>query len=439
MWEDEFETMQADEAAQQVVYAQSFRFSIPPVALILWDKLMELGTRCDIELGDALADHNSKPCPLTLASDPVCILWRLIVACWHAEFANNWPVWLVWNMKEILKKHMMQESNSGRRLSAVASQPLSSQPTGSQGPQRLRLSDRRLQISWEDSSGDPFHRCCFVQDGEDTWNLWSVTDLVGLMVDVANSVSQADDDWETSLREKVRRDSETEREGAAFENCCSGCLRMANVSDDADRFELERHPLFENRKLCRECHGRYEDEQHWPLDQMRKEENCRCCGWDDHLVTNCDSCPASFCHGCIAGHCRGYGSEEFAAILRSDGDPTASWKCFLCRSEEDGPGLDQPFEVCPDALATFRSNRRRARVVPSQESEDSEDDSSDDETFGLSQQQSMEVSDDDDDDDTGVTETEEAPRASTRATSFDRVSAATVAQEVHGRLVCSDT
>ena len=39
VWEDEFETMQADEAVQQVAYAQSFRFSIPPVALILWDKL----------------------------------------------------------------------------------------------------------------------------------------------------------------------------------------------------------------------------------------------------------------------------------------------------------------------------------------------------------------------------------------------------------------
>ena len=71
VWEDEFETMQADEAAQQVAYAQSFRFSIPPVALILWDKLRELATRCDIELGDALADHNSKPRPLALASDRV--------------------------------------------------------------------------------------------------------------------------------------------------------------------------------------------------------------------------------------------------------------------------------------------------------------------------------------------------------------------------------
>ena len=138
-------------------------------------------------------------------------------------------------------------------------------------------------------------------------------------------------------------------------SCCAGCCRVAD--DAGEPIALEQHPLFDNLRMCHEDNVTvYRSEGNWILDEHHHENNCRCCGFDDHMLVECDGprCRATFCHGCIVGHCASYGTAELDKIQRSVDDEGSPWLCFLCRDDDGEPN---PYEVNAEALERFRAKR----------------------------------------------------------------------------------
>lgn len=181
---------------------------------------------------------------------------------------------------------------------------------------------------------------------------FDVHDLMELMIDLATTVTAAVD-WgeeggETKWIEELKRSMDESIEDnvdgyykIGEEQCCAGCLRM-EVQPDGNDIVLSDHPMFadttfshrgsssvsetSNLKMCPQCLANYERDDNWRLGPERHEENCRICGYDDHILTLCDgrTCRGSFCHGCIGAHAEKYGVDEFIGISQH-------WECFLCR------------------------------------------------------------------------------------------------------------
>lgn len=94
---------------------------------------------------------------------------------------------------------------------------------------------------------------------------------------------------------------------------CSAC--------GAAKCKLTPHPLLEV-PVCPECSFAYQGE--FTIDEATGNEIfCRWCGEGKGSISLCDSCPKSFCSGCIQ---RNFGLAEITRIQGL----SERWSCFLC-------------------------------------------------------------------------------------------------------------
>jgi Pre-SET motif len=94
---------------------------------------------------------------------------------------------------------------------------------------------------------------------------------------------------------------------------CSAC--------GAGKCKLTSHPLLEV-PVCEDCSAVYQGE--FTIDEVTGNEiYCRWCGEGQGSISLCDSCPKSFCSGCIQ---RNFGLAEITRIQGL----SERWSCFLC-------------------------------------------------------------------------------------------------------------
>ena len=95
---------------------------------------------------------------------------------------------------------------------------------------------------------------------------------------------------------------------------CSGC--------GAAKCALTVHPLLDV-PVCSKCSFEYHSGEFTINEESGNEIYCRWCGEGTGSLILCDSCPMSFCSGCIQ---RNFGLAEITRISALE----ERWSCFVC-------------------------------------------------------------------------------------------------------------